>query len=120
MEKEQPKKMETSIMASAQELYRLYAVEQMPVKNICKKTGLSKSTVYKRLHIFEDVNPQMVEQMKKKSSDILPEDYRKLQEELSQLKKQLARESLRADIYEEMVKFGKEMYGIDLKKAGTK
>ena len=26
----------------------------------------------------------------------------------------------RADFYEEMVDFGKEVYGIDLKKAGTK
>ena len=30
------------------------------------------------------------------------------------------RERLRADFYEEMVAFGKEVYGIDLKKAGTK
>ena len=29
-------------------------------------------------------------------------------------------ERLRADFYEEMVAFGKEVYGIDLKKAGTK
>ena len=34
--------------------------------------------------------------------------------------KQLATEKLRADFYEEMVNFGKEVYGIDLKKAGTK
>jgi hypothetical protein len=27
---------------------------------------------------------------------------------------------LRADFFEEMVKFGEEVYGMDLKKAGTK
>ena len=49
-----------------------------------------------------------------------PEDYKKLLEEVSTLKSQLKREKLRADFYEEMVAFGKEVYGIDLKKAGTK
>lgn len=36
------------------------------------------------------------------------------------LKGELKREKLRADFYEEMVEFGKDVYGIDLKKAGTK
>jgi hypothetical protein len=39
---------------------------------------------------------------------------------LGRLKCELKRERLRADFYEEMVAFGKEVYGIDLKKAGTK
>ena len=47
-------------------------------------------------------------------------EYKKLLEELSTLKSELKREKLRADFYEEMVAFGKEVYGIDLKKAGTK
>ena len=58
--------------------------------------------------------------MKKKGSEIVPDDYRKLLEEVSTLKAQLKKEKLRADFYEEMVSFGKEVYGIDLKKAGTK
>lgn len=58
--------------------------------------------------------------MKKKGSDVTPEDYRKLLEEVSTLKSELKKEKLRADFYEEMVAFGKEVYGIDLKKAGTK
>lgn len=45
---------------------------------------------------------------------------KKLQEEVLRLKCELKREKLRADFYEEMVAFGKEVYGIDLKKAGTK
>ena len=36
------------------------------------------------------------------------------------LQANIQREKLRADFYEEMVSFGKEVYGIDLKKAGTK
>ena len=46
--------------------------------------------------------------------------YMKLQEENARLHSELKREKLRADFYEEMVAFGKEVYGIDLKKAGTK
>ena len=45
---------------------------------------------------------------------------KKLQEENARLQSELKREKLRADFYEEMVAFGKEVYGIDLKKAGTK
>ena len=58
--------------------------------------------------------------MKKQGKEITPDDYKKLLREISELKKQLSQERLRADFYEEMVAFGKEVYGIDLKKAGTK
>ena len=58
--------------------------------------------------------------MKKKKDEVMPEDYQKLLSEVSTLKAELRREKLRADFYEEMVAFGKEVDGIDLKKAGTK
>ena len=58
--------------------------------------------------------------MKKKRDEVMPDEYQKLLEEVSTLKAALKREKLRADFYEEMVAFGKEVYGIDLKKAGTK
>ena len=57
---------------------------------------------------------------RKNGTSITPEDYKKLQEENARLHTELKREKLRADFYEEMVAFGKEVYGIDLKKAGTK
>ena len=59
-------------------------------------------------------------QLKTLTYNVTPEDYKKLQEEIAILKKDLAQERLRADFYEEMVVFGKEVYGIDLKKVGTK
>ena len=62
----------------------------------------------------------MADQMKKKRDEVTPDEYEKLLGELSTLKAELKREKLRADFYEEMVAFGKEVYGIDLKKAGTK
>ena len=65
-------------------------------------------------------NPLEAELMKKQGKDVTPEDYKKLLEELSSLKKALAEERLRADFYQEMVAYGEEVYGIKLKKAGTK
>lgn len=58
--------------------------------------------------------------MPQNQDKVLPSDYKKLMEEIKSLKRQLKDERLRADFYEEMVAYGKEVYGIDLKKAGTK
>lgn len=58
--------------------------------------------------------------MSKQGKEITPDDYKDLVKEVAELKKQLKAERLRADFYEEMVAFGKDAYGIDLKKAGTK
>ena len=103
-----------------QEIYRLRILEGEDISSICKKFGLSRCSVYYALTTFEEENPQQAELMKKQGKDVTPEDYKKLQEEIAILKKDLAQERLRADFYEEMVVFGKEVYGIDLKKVGTK
>ena len=58
--------------------------------------------------------------MAKQGKDVTPSDYEELLKKVSELESKLKRETLRADFYEEMVAFGKEVYGIDLKKAGTK
>ena len=102
------------------ELLEHYYVNHGKVSEISAKKGISKITLYKWLRTFEAENPQMCEQMKKQGKEVTPDDYQKLLREISELKKQLSQEHLRADFYEEMVAFGKEVYGIDLKKAGTK
>lgn len=102
-----------------QEVYDLYRVQNLPVPTIMEKTGLSHSSIYRILRTFESGNPETALQMKKRR-DVTPEDYKKLQEEVGRLQNELKREKLRADFYEEMVAFGKEVYGIDLKKAGTR
>lgn len=94
-----------------QEINRLRLLEGMDVKSIIEKLGVSRSRVYKALTTFEQENPQQVELMKKRGKDVTPEDYKKLREEIAILKKDLTRERLRADFYEEMVAFGKEVYG---------
>lgn len=98
------------------EIYRLRMLEGEDVSSIAEKFGLNRRSVYYALTIFEQENPQQAELMKKQGKDVTPEDYKKLQEEIAILKKDLAQERLRADFYEEMVVFGKEVYGIDLKK----
>ena len=102
-----------------QEVYRHYRVENLPLKDVMKKTGLGRSAVFSYLRTFEAENPELVVQMKKRK-DVTPDDYKKLQAEIARLQSELKQEKLRADFYEEMVAFGKEVYGIDLKKAGTK
>lgn len=103
-----------------QEIYRLRMLEGMSVTRIGEKLNLNRSRIYYALTTFEQENPQQAELMKKQGKDVTPEDYKKLQEQIAILKKDLAQERLRADFYEEMVVFGKEVYGIDLKKVGTK
>ena len=103
-----------------QEVYDLYRVQNLPFDVVKEKTGLSRNTIYRYLRNFVAGNPNVAEQMKKRGTDIILEDYKKLQEENARLQSELKREKLRADFYEEMVAFGKDVYGIDLKKAGTK
>lgn len=99
-----------------QEVYDLYRVQNLPIEVIKEKTGLSRTSIFRYLRIFEDDNPTVSEQMKKIGTDITPADYKNLQAEIARLQSELKREKLRADFYEEMVAFGKEVYGIDLKK----
>ena len=95
-------------------------IQHLDVSEIMSKTGLKRGQIYRFLRTFASEYPELSEQMKKKREDVTPDEYQKLLEELSTLKSELKREKLRADFYEEMVAFGKEVYGIDLKKAGTK
>ena len=102
------------------EIYRLYRIEHQQMRTISAKTGLAVSTIWRKIHTFEASNRELSIQMQKQGKDVTPEDYKQLQAEVSRLQSELKREKLRADFYEEMVSFGKEVYGIDLKKAGTK
>ena len=111
---------QTALRLRESEIYRLYKLEGIEKSVIMEKMGISRSTFTRSISNFERNNPQLAEQMKKERKDVVPEDYKALLKEINELKKSLAQERLRADFYEEMVAFGKEVYGIDLKKAGTK
>ena len=111
---------DTDRINEMKEVYELFHIEHLRVTEIMSRKGMSQYKVYHFLRTFAAEYPELAEQMKKKGSDVTPDDYRKLLEEVSTLKSELKKEKLRADFYEEMVTFGKEVYGIDLKKAGTK
>ena len=102
------------------QVYEMRHMDHLSVSEIVSKTGIKRTQVYRFLSTFASEYSELAEQMKKKREDVTPDEYQKLLEELSTLKSELKREKLRADFYEEMVAFGKEVYGIDLKKAGTK
>ena len=102
------------------EIYRLVKRDHVPVVEVSRRYGLDPSSIYRRMCTFERENPKEAELMRKESKKDIPEDYKRLLEELSELRRELEKERLRADFYQEMVAYGKEVYGIDLKKAGTK
>ena len=102
------------------EVYYLYKVEHESVTSISQKKSLNRSKVYRILRTFASENPEMADKMAKQGKDVTPSDYEELLKKVSELESKLKHETLRADFYEEMVAFGKEVYGIDLKKAGTK
>ena len=102
------------------ELLDLHYIDHVPFVEISKKIGVPSATLHRWIRTFEHETPELSSLMRKNAKEITPSDYKSLQAEISKLKKELADERLRADFYEEMVKFGKEVYGIDLKKAGTK
>lgn len=102
------------------EIYSLHALDRLTISEISEKMGIARSSIHYKIRNFEAENPELAEKMKKQGKEIMPEDYKKLLQEVAELKKQVKSERLRADFYEEMVAFGKEVYGIDLKKAGTK
>ena len=102
------------------EVYYLYKVEHQSVPSIMEKKSLKRSKVYRILRTFASENPEMADKMAKQGKDVTPSDYEELLKKVSELESKLKHETIRADFYEEMVEFGKEVYGIDLKKAGTK
>ena len=101
-------------------IYSMRHIEGLSIPQIMEITGLTRSKVYSILHNFEIEHQDISEQMRKNGKDVTPKDYQDLKAELAKLQKELRKEKLRADFYEEMVAYGKEVYGIDLKKAGTK
>ena len=101
-------------------VYEMRHMQHLGIPEIISRTGIKRTQIYNFLRTFATEYPKLAEQMKKKGSDVTPEDYRKLVEKVTTLESELKKAKLRADFYEEMVAFGKEVYGIDLKKAGTK
>ena len=100
--------------------YYLYKVDHLSVQEIMSKLSLSRSKAYRLIRTFASENKEIAEKMSKQGKEVTPSDYKELLKKVKELEVQLSRERLRADFYEEMVAYGKEVYGIDLKKAGTK
>ena len=111
---------DTDRINEMKEVFEMFHIQHLRVSEIMSSKGMTRYKVYHYLRTFAADYPELSEEMKKKGSDVVPEDYKKLLEKVSTLESELKKEKLRADFYEEMVAFGKEVYGIDLKKAGTK
>lgn len=118
--KEKKYQEEQSRYSLIHEIYRLRVLDQMSVKEIMSKLSVSHRFVYRALTIFESENPEEAKFMKQQGKELSSEERNELLQEIAKLKKALSEERLRGDFYQEMVDYGKEVYGIDLKKAGTK
>lgn len=59
------------------EVFSLFRIEGQSIENVKKKTGLSKSTIYRYLRIFESDKPQLAAQMKKKQKTSLKKTTRR-------------------------------------------
>ena len=102
------------------EIYRLRMIERKKIGEIASQFGINVRTVYRSIAIFAEENPEEAALIKRQTKEIPSEERKELLQEIAKLKQDLAQQRLRADFYEEMVDYGKEVYGIDLKKAGTK
>ena len=101
-------------------IYEMSSIDSLTSREISEGIVVSQTTVLRNIRKFEAENPEIIIQMRKNTKNVTSDDYAKLKKEITELKAKLSNETLRADFYEEMVKLGKEIYGIDLKKGGTK
>ena len=107
-------------LSLSKKVCEMYFVDSLSVCEIASKTSTSTRSIYRIIRTFAYEHPEIIEQMKKAGNKITPEDYKNLKAEIAKLQTELRKEKLRADFYEEMVAYEKEVFGIDLKKAGTK
>ena len=123
---------------------RMYYEDNLGCRKIAKIFSLSKNTISNWIRNFAVENPRNELVMKKQGKtaskphsgfetgreqtvthpdiDISKStDVSALQSEIKRLKKALAYESLRADVYDEMINVAEQQFGISIrKKAGTK
>ena len=107
-------------LSLSKKVCEMYFVDSLSIRKIASKICISNSSIYRIIRTFALEHPEIIEQMKKTGNTITPKDYKDLKAEIAKLQTELRKEKLRADFYEEMVAYGKEVFGIDLKKAGTK
>ena len=122
---------------------KLYYEEQLGCRKIAQIFSLSKNTISNWIRTFAVENPENELVMKRQGKRHVPiasevsvsptptttstpdisqfGDVSCLQAEIKRLKKALEHESLRADVYEEMINVAEQQFGISIrKKAGTK
>lgn len=122
---------------------KLYYEEHLGCRKIAQIFSLSKSTISNWIRNFATENPQNELVMKRQGKVTMQQelssaepqkatgspatglsessDVTALQAEIKRLKKALAQESLRADVYDEMINVAEQQFGISIrKKAGTK
>ncbi len=109
---------------------RMYYEENVDKKKICDIFPVSFSTICKWISTFASTNPDKVREYMQKSKQKeevvqsalqVSEQVQALQSEISRLRKELERETMRADLYNEIINVAEKKFDICIrKKAGTK
>ncbi|MCI1681687.1 MAG: hypothetical protein LKI39_03925 [Bacteroides sp.] len=106
------------------EVLKEFYDSQLPRYKFAQKKGISRSTFMRWVRIFEHLNPEMVECMKKDKSSKGSDDsaaLTALRLENERLRTELKHEKMRAHAYDTMIDVAEEMFNIPIrKKAGTK
>ena len=100
-----------------------YYLSGESVPSFAAKNGISERGMYDIIRKFRELNPDLVELMKKKAlkPDEKDAEIAALKRELILTKKKLKEEQLRATVYDTMIDVAEEMFNIPIrKKAGTK
>ncbi len=109
---------------------KLYYAENVSKEKICDIFPISISTISRWISTFAVTNPEEVREFMERSreSKVVQKsmsdkdaELKSLQSEVERLRKQLEKESLRADLYNEMINVAEKQFDINIrKKAGTK
>ena len=76
---------DTDRINEIKEVFEMFHVQHLRATEIMSRKGMTQYKVYHFLRTFAADYPELAEQMKKKGSDVTPEDYRKLVEKVSTL-----------------------------------
>lgn len=109
----------------------LYFREHLTIRMISKKIPVSKSVIHRWISNFAgEKNADSNTDMKKRIKSSKPQesvsasdsgDVDAMKAEIERLKKELSMESMRADLYSEMINVAEKQFDIKIrKKAGTK
>lgn len=118
------KKKDITFSSSQLEVLREFYGSHLSIGRFAEKKGISRSTFWRWVRIFEESNPEISDYMKRNTSSPVTDESSSLTAlrlENERLRSELKEANLRARAYERMIDVAEEMFNLPIrKKAGTK